>query len=60
MRPFQIGDRVKIADTMGDVVEKTLLVTRIRTAKNVEVTVPTASFLALISSTTAPSPQAKA
>lgn len=40
MRPFQIGDRVKIADTMGDVVEKTLLVTRIRTAKNVEVTVP--------------------
>jgi len=31
MRPFHIGDRVKIADTMGDVMEKTLLVTRVRT-----------------------------
>jgi small-conductance mechanosensitive channel len=45
MRAFQIGDRVKIADTMGDVVEKTLLVTRIRTAKNVDVTVPNSMVL---------------
>ena len=40
MRPFKVGDRVKIADTVGDVVESTLLVTRIRTVKNVEITVP--------------------
>ena len=37
---FRVGDRVKIADTVGDVVEKGLLVTRIRTIKNVEITIP--------------------
>ncbi len=46
MRPFQVGDRVKIADTMGDVVQKTLLVTRVRTIKNVDVTIPNAMVLA--------------
>jgi small-conductance mechanosensitive channel len=45
MRPFQVGDRVRIADTMGDVVEKTLLVTRIRTSKRVDVTIPNAMVL---------------
>lgn len=45
MRPFKIGDRVKIADTVGDVVEKTLLVSRIRTVKNVDVTIPNAMVL---------------
>jgi small-conductance mechanosensitive channel len=45
MRPFKVGDRVKIADTMGDVVEKTLLITRIRTIKNVEVTIPNSMVL---------------
>ncbi|MBU0510015.1 mechanosensitive ion channel family protein [bacterium] len=45
MRPFKVGDRVKIADTMGDVVEKTLLVTRVRTIKNVDITVPNAMVL---------------
>jgi len=45
MRPFQLGDRVKIADTVGDIVEKTLLVTRVRTIKNVDVTVPNAMVL---------------
>lgn len=45
MRPFKIGDRVKIADTMGDVVAKTLLVTRIRTVKNVDITIPNAMVL---------------
>jgi len=40
MRPFQVGDRVKIADTVGDVMEKTLLVTRVRTIKNVDITIP--------------------
>lgn len=45
MRPFRVGDRVRIADTVGDVVEKSLLVTRIRTPKNVEVTVPNSLVL---------------
>lgn len=45
MRPFRIGDRVKIADTMGDVVEKSLLVTRIRTIKNEDITIPNAMAL---------------
>ncbi|MDH5739834.1 MAG: mechanosensitive ion channel family protein [Nitrospira sp.] len=45
MRPFSVGDRVKIADTFGDIIEKTLLVTRIRTIKNVDVTIPNALVL---------------
>lgn len=45
MRPFKAGDRVRIADTMGDVVEKTLLITRIKTIKNVEITIPNAMVL---------------
>ncbi len=45
MRPFNVGDRVKIADTMGDVIEKTLLITRVRTIKNVEVTIPNSMVL---------------
>jgi small-conductance mechanosensitive channel len=44
-RAFEIGDRVRIADTMGDVREKTLLVTRVRTIKNVDITVPNAMVL---------------
>lgn len=45
MRPFKIGDRVQIADAVGDVLEKTLLVTRVRTIKNVEITIPNALVL---------------
>ena len=45
MRPFKIGDRVKIADTMGDIMEKTLLITRIRTIKNVDITIPNSMVL---------------
>ena len=45
MRPFKLGDRVKINDVTGDVVEKTLLVTRIRTTKNEEITLPNSSIL---------------
>ncbi len=45
MRPFLLGDRVKIADTAGFVVEKNLLVTRIRTVKNVKITIPNALIL---------------
>lgn len=45
MRPFMIGDRVKIGETVGDVVEKTLLVTKIRTTKNEDVTIPNATII---------------
>jgi len=44
-RAFQIGDRVKIAETVGDVMEKTLLVTRIRTIKNVNIAIPNSVVL---------------
>ena len=46
MRAFTVGDRVKIADTMGDVIEKTLLVTRIRTIKNEDITIPNSMVMA--------------
>ncbi len=45
MRPFRVGDRVQIIDTMGDVIERSLLVTRIRSIKNVEVIVPNSAVL---------------
>ena len=45
MRPFQIGHRVKLGDTVGDVVSKNLLVTRIRTTKNEEITIPNGNLL---------------
>lgn len=40
MRPFKLGDRIQLNDTTGNVIEKTLLVTRIRTPKNEVVTIP--------------------
>lgn len=45
-RAFQLGDRVQIANTVGDVLEKSLLVTRIKTIKNVEVAIPNSMVLA--------------
>lgn len=45
MRPFKLGDRVRIADTVGDVIEKTLLVTRVRTNKNEEISIPNSLVL---------------
>ncbi len=44
-RAFSPGDRVQISDTMGDVMGRTLLVTRVRTAKNVDITIPNAMVL---------------
>lgn len=40
MRPFRVGDRIKLNDTTGDIIEKTPLVTRVKTPKNEIVTVP--------------------
>ena len=45
MRPFQIGHRIMIDNIVGDVIEKTILVTRIRTTKKEEVTIPNAKIL---------------
>ncbi|MEN9222235.1 MAG: mechanosensitive ion channel family protein [Thermostichus sp. BF3_bins_97] len=44
-RAFQVGDRIQIGETLGDVVEKTLLATRLRTPLNVLVTIPNAMIL---------------
>jgi small-conductance mechanosensitive channel len=44
-RAFKVGDRVKIADTIGDIRERTLFVTRIRTIKNVDITIPNGMVL---------------
>ncbi|GAA4336210.1 mechanosensitive ion channel [Mucilaginibacter gynuensis] len=46
MRPYKVGDRVKVGDVTGDVIEKNLLITRVRTIKNEDVTVPNATILA--------------
>ena len=45
MRPFQIGDRVKINGIIGDVKSKTILVTHLVTTKNEDVTIPNANIL---------------
>lgn len=45
MRPFRTGDRVKMDDTIGNIIEKTALVTRIRTPKNEIITIPNSSVM---------------
>ena len=44
-RAFEVGDRVQIGDAVGDIVEKTLLVTRLRTPKNMVITMPNSTVL---------------
>jgi small-conductance mechanosensitive channel len=44
-RAFQIGDYVRITDAEGKIIERTAFVTRIRTPKNVEVSIPNASIM---------------
>ena len=39
-RAFQVGDRIRVGDNVGDVVEKTMAVTKIRTIKNEIITIP--------------------
>lgn len=45
MRPFKVGDRIRLGDVMGDVIEKTILVTRLKTIKNEEITIPNLTIL---------------
>ena len=44
-RAFTIGDRVRISDNTGDVIDTNLLATHIRTVKNVEITIPNSLVL---------------
>ncbi|MEO5967458.1 MAG: mechanosensitive ion channel family protein, partial [Ferruginibacter sp.] len=45
MRLFKIGDRVSIGDITGDVIEKSSLVTRIRTIKNEIISIPNSTVM---------------
>ncbi len=45
MRPYRPGDRVRVGEVSGDVVEKNLLVTRLKTIKNEIITVPNSNIL---------------
>jgi len=45
MRLFKMGDRVKIGSISGDVIEKNMLVTRIRTIKNEIISIPNATVM---------------
>ena len=44
-RVFRIGDRVQIADYIGDVIETRLQVTHLRTIKNEEIVVPNSTIV---------------
>jgi small-conductance mechanosensitive channel len=45
MRPFKIGDFIKIGEVSGTVIEKTTLVTRVRTPKQEDITIPNSTVL---------------
>ena len=40
MRPFKMGDFIKVNETTGNVIERTPFITRLRTIKNEVVTIP--------------------
>jgi small-conductance mechanosensitive channel len=44
-RAFKIGDRIRIGDCMGDVIEMRLQVTHLRTPKNEEMIIPNSKIL---------------
>ncbi|MGE5320385.1 MAG: mechanosensitive ion channel domain-containing protein [Hyphomicrobiaceae bacterium] len=44
-RAFKIGDRIKVGEVIGDVLERRLMVTRLRTVKNEEVVIPNSEIL---------------
>lgn len=44
-RAFRLGDRIKVGEYTGDVIERTLLVTRLRTVKNEDVIIPNATVV---------------
>nr|WP_320147538.1 mechanosensitive ion channel domain-containing protein [uncultured Anaeromusa sp.] len=44
-RAFRVGDRIKVGDVVGDVLEKGLLAVKLQTVKNEEITIPNATVL---------------
>jgi small-conductance mechanosensitive channel len=44
-RPFKIGDRIKLGDTVGIVTELRVLTTRLRSLKNEEIVIPNTTVL---------------
>jgi small-conductance mechanosensitive channel len=46
MRAFRVGDVIRIGDTLGTVVESSLLVTRLKTARGLEITLPNSQVMA--------------
>ena len=42
---FRLGERVKLGDTFGDIVEVSMLATRVRTIKNEDITIPNSIVL---------------
>ena len=44
-RAFRVGDRIKVGDVVGDVLEKGLLAVKLKTVKNEEITVPNSTLL---------------
>ena len=44
-RAFKIGDRIKVDDAFGDVVDMKLYVTRLRSVKNEEIIIPNSSLI---------------
>jgi len=45
MRPFHVGDFIRFGDIEGFVIEKTALVTRLRTRKNEVITIPNSNLM---------------
>ncbi|RYU89593.1 mechanosensitive ion channel [Mucilaginibacter terrigena] len=45
MRAFKLGDRVKIGEVTGDIIGRTLLVTRIRTIQNEIISIPNSTVM---------------
>lgn len=45
MRAFKLGDRVKIGEVTGDVIGKSLLVTRVRTIQNEIISIPNSTVM---------------
>jgi small-conductance mechanosensitive channel len=42
---FRLGDRVKLGETFGDIIETSMLATRVRTIKNEDITIPNSLVL---------------
>jgi small-conductance mechanosensitive channel len=46
MRAFRVGDVIRIGDTMGTVIESSLLITRLKTPKGLEINLPNSLVMA--------------